>query len=205
MSPRTYQLGQRQINAEQNRARVLEAARELLLSSQDFTGFSLEAVARQAKVTRVTVYHQFGSKSGLLEAMCDAGASLGGMQNLPKAFQNPNPEEALKYFLVVFGQFWQSDRPVTRKLRALAALDTDFKTVIKARDERRRTGLGVLVQRFKSMTQPASNANTAEIVNVLCTLSSFETFDTLAGPTRTIEEVTPTVQQLCLNYLKANL
>lgn len=35
-----------------------------------------------------------------------------------------------------------------------------------------------------------------EIVDVLFTLSSFETFDTLAGPTRSLEEVAPLVAQL---------
>jgi hypothetical protein len=35
-----------------------------------------------------------------------------------------------------------------------------------------------------------------ETVDVLFTLTSFETFDTLAGTTRTLEEVAPTVQRL---------
>ena len=33
-------------------------------------------------------------------------------------------------------------------------------------------------------------------VDILLTLSSFETFDTLAGPTRSMEEVAPLVYQL---------
>jgi len=35
-----------------------------------------------------------------------------------------------------------------------------------------------------------------EMVNILFTLLSFENFDTLAGPMRSIEEVTPVVQRL---------
>jgi hypothetical protein len=39
-------------------------------------------------------------------------------------------------------------------------------------------------------------------VDILLTLSSFETFDTLAGPTRRIEEVAPLVYQLACAALK---
>ena len=72
MSPRPYRLGQRQVLAEQARERILTATRELLMTSNGFSGFSMEAVARQAFVARMTVYHQFGSKIGLLEALCDS-------------------------------------------------------------------------------------------------------------------------------------
>ena len=50
MSPRPYKLGQRQASTDQTRARILSAARELLMASQGFSGFSIEAVARQADV-----------------------------------------------------------------------------------------------------------------------------------------------------------
>ncbi len=77
MSPRPYRLGQRQMITEQTRTRILAAARELLMESSGFSSFSLDAVARQADVARMTVYHQFGSKIGLLEALCDSLAALG--------------------------------------------------------------------------------------------------------------------------------
>lgn len=66
MSPRPYRLGQRQAATEKTRARIISAARELLMESTGYTGFSIDAVARQADVARMTVYHQFGSKIGLL-------------------------------------------------------------------------------------------------------------------------------------------
>src|ERR1700719_4474852 len=123
MSPRPYQLGQRQASSEQTRSRIIDAARELLMTSNGFSGFSIDAVARQADVARMTVYHQFGSKIGLLEALCDSLAASGGMEQLASAFRQPEPLDALDEYITVFGRFWESDRLVTRRLRGLAALD----------------------------------------------------------------------------------
>ena len=204
MSPRPYRLGQRQIATEQTRARILNAARELLLTSDAFSGFSIDAVARQADVARMTVYHQFGSKIGLLEALSDSLAAHGGMEQLANAFRQPDPVDALDKFITVFSRFWQSDRLVTRRLRALSTLDPDFEQVVKARDERRREGLRVIVLRFVEKYGKPVPKTIDETVNILFTLLSFETFDTLAGPTRSIEEVTPVVQRLARAALGLN-
>jgi len=196
MSPRPYRLGQRQIATEQTRARILAAARELLLTSDTFTGFSIDAVARQADVARMTVYHQFGSKIGLLEALSDSLAVHGGMEQLANAFRQPDPVDALGKFIMVFSRFWQSDRLVTRRLRALSTLDPDFEQVVKARDERRREGLRVIVLRFVEKYGKPVPKTIDETVNILFTLLSFETFDSLAGSTYSIEEISPVVQRL---------
>ena len=205
MSPRPYRLGQRQKATEQTRARILVATRELLLTSDAFSGFSIDAVARQADVARMTVYHQFGSKIGLLEALSDSLAAHGGMEQLANAFRQPDPLKALDEFITVFSRFWQSDRLVARRLRALSALDPDFEKVIKARDERRRQGLHVIVLRCaEKYGKPAPEARD-EIVNILFTLLSFETFDTLAGSTQSIEEVSPLIQQLARSTLALDI
>ncbi len=202
MSPRPYQLGQRQAASEQTRNRIISAARELLMVREGFSGFSIDAVARQADVARMTVYHQFGSKVGLLEALCDSLAASGGMEQLASAFRRPQPLDALDEYITVFGRFWESDRPVTRRLRGLAALDADFEQVIRARDERRRTGLRVIVGRLVEQHGQPAPAALDELVEVLYTLTSFETFDTLAGPARNIEQVTPLIRRLARAALR---
>ena len=77
MSPRPYRLGQRQATTDQTRTRILAAARELLAAAGGIAGFTVEAVARHADVSRMTVYYQFGSKAGLLEALFDQLATTG--------------------------------------------------------------------------------------------------------------------------------
>jgi AcrR family transcriptional regulator len=188
MSPRPYQLGQRQVAADETRARILAAARDQMAKE---TSFSIDAVARRADVARMTVYYQFGSKRGLLEALFDALAARGGIQQLPSAFQQADPALALNRFIDVFARFWSSDRVVLRRLRAMAALDPELDQVLRDRNEGRRNGLRVIVTRL-----PARSGHAAEIVDVLFALTSFENFDVLAGPDRTPEQVAPLVKRV---------
>src|SRR5713226_3543342 len=204
MSPRPYRLGQRQATTEQTRARIINAARELLAESSGFSGFFIDAVARQADVARMTVYHQFGSKIGLLEALSDSLATQGGMEQLANAFRRPEPLDALDEYITIFSRFWDSDRLVTRRFRGLAALDPDFEQVVRARDERRRQGLRVLVRRIAEQYGRPVPGTLDEAVDILYTLISFECFDTLAGPTRSIQEVAPVMQQLARAALALN-
>ena len=191
--PRPYRLGQRQAIAEQTRARIVEAAREMLVAADTYTSFSIEAVAREADVARMTVYHQFGSKLGLLEAVCDSLAATGGMEHLAAVFRSPQLDEALALFVAAFSRFWSADRPVIRRLNAFAVFDPDFTAVMQARNERRRHALMALLEHHCAQMTPARRE---EIAAVLFTLTSFECFDILAGASHTPEEVTPQILRL---------
>ncbi len=196
MSPRPYQLGQRQAASNQTRARILAATRALLMAPDGYSRFSIETVARQGDVSRMTVYHQFGSKLGLLEGLCDSLAASGGMEQIASAFRQPEPLDTLNQYIEIFGRFWDADRLVMRRLRALAALDPDFEQVIRTRDEWRRKGVRAIAQRMVEKQMPSLGETFDETVDALFTLTSFETFDTLAGTTRSLEQVAPTVQRL---------
>jgi AcrR family transcriptional regulator len=189
VSPRPYNLGKRQQPIEAARQQVLDAARRLLGGTASYTAFTVDAVARQADVARATVYYQFGSKTGLLEAVCDHLAEIGGLAGLAEVFADPDPRQALRRFVACFGDFWAADRPAMRRLRALAQLDPDVAAVISARDQRRHQGLTVLAGRLG-----ASDSDRA--VRVLMALTSFETFDTLAGPDQEITAAVPDVLRL---------
>jgi AcrR family transcriptional regulator len=194
MSPRRYDLGKRREQIDQSRQQVLDAARFLLAGTASYTAFTVDAVAKQADVARATVYYQFGSKAGLLEALCDALAEAGQMSDLAGAFADPDPLEALGRFVACFGRFWSADRLAMRRLRALAALDPDVSAVISARDQRRREGLEVLVGRFREAQLTAAEPGRA--VRVLMALTSFETFDALALPDQELTSAVPVVLQL---------
>ena len=130
MRPRRYRMEGRQEAAAQTRARILAAARALLGAPAGISAFTVDAVAREAGVARMSVYYQFGSKAGLLEALSDDFAARGQMDQLATAFQQPNALDALDTYITTFAHFWQIDRTLMRRLRALAALDPEFEAVI---------------------------------------------------------------------------
>jgi AcrR family transcriptional regulator len=183
------------------------------------------SLAKRADVARMTVYHQFGSKLGLLEALCDSLAASGGMEQLATAFSLPEPFDALNCYILIFGRFWDEDRLVMHRLRALAALDPDFEQLMRTRDGWRRKGVHVLTQRIVEQQRfspaethdktcdifcraeeqkAASDEAFDKIVDVLFTLTSFETFDILAGSTHSPQEVVPTVQKLVRSAFELN-
>lgn len=195
MSPRQYQMGRRQEATEQTRASILAAARALG-ASEGPVGFTVEAVARRAGVARMTVYYQFSSKAGLLEALFDDLAQRGHMEQLAQAFTLANVFDALDAYIVTFTAFYQTDRILLRRLRALAALDADLTAVIAARDERRRSGVRVLLTRLAASGDTAVSEHLDQAVDTIFSLLSFEFCDTLAGPDRSIVDAAPLLQAL---------
>jgi len=194
MSPRPYNLEKRRAAAAQTRARVLEAARELIMASS--VPPSIDAVAAQAGVARMTVYYQFASKAGLLEALFD---QLGGRHfqtELPRVMSQDEPLEALGDLIQVFLTFWSSERLVTRRIRGMAALDSDFEESLRGRDERRRLLLRTVLARVAQKYGKPSGETFDQSVDLLYGLTSFAMFDSMAGDDGKAEEVTPLVQRL---------
>jgi AcrR family transcriptional regulator len=195
MSPRPYRKERRQESTDENRQRIILAARELLALPRQSPRFSVEAVARQAGVARMTVYYQFGSLGGLLEALCDSLAIAGGMNHLAEAFRLADPLAALDRFIAVFTGFWESDRLVIRALQALAALDPEFGAVLEERSGWRRKGVRVLVERLSKKPRRGAR-EMSQAADLLYMLTSFSTYDMLADDKRSRDEVTLLLQQL---------
>jgi AcrR family transcriptional regulator len=201
MSPRPYRGEQRRAAAEETRARIIAAARSLLTAASG-SEFSVDSVARNAGVARMTVYYQFGSKRGLLEAIFDNLAAGGLADSLPPAFGQPKTLDALDALIRAFVRFWSSERLAIRRLRALADLDPVIGESLTARDERRREGLRVLVQRSDAGERTEDSLD--ETVDMLHTLTSFETFDSLAGETRSADDVAGMISELAKKVLGPN-
>lgn len=201
MSPRPYSLGKRQAQITRGRRQVLDAARSLLGEVGSYADFTVDAVARRAGVARATVYYQFSSKPGLLETVCDDLAEAGGLADLADAFTQADAGEAWRRFVAAFGRFWDADRPVMRRLRALAQLDPEVAAVIAARDERRRHGIAVLLDRL--FGDSVGVEARAAIARRLLALTSFETFDTLAGDERSLRDVIPDVVEMSEAVLRS--
>src|SRR5215470_10209537 len=146
MSPRAYRMDKRQAARNETRTRILEAARQLL-AEESTRELSMDAVARRADVSRLTIYYQFSSRAGLLEALYDHLAARGNMQRMAQVFQASSHLVAVDELVATFVGFWSADKAVMRRLRAMAALDREIGEGIRARDARRPHIAGELLKR----------------------------------------------------------
>src|SRR5579872_617092 len=188
--------GRRNAAAEENRGRILAAARALLLA-EDFSQFTMEAVARKADVSRLTIYYQFDSRAGLLEALYNSIARTGHLGRLPDVFRLGNdPLQKLHNFIEVFVQFWASERDVIRRLHALGAIDSEIGQGLRARNERRRNGLRVILEHYTRTYHQFTPPQEPVVLDTLHMLTSFETFDALAGNGRTVDDVFKIIRKM---------
>jgi len=188
--PRRYRSELRDAAVDVTRTRIMQASRRLLTGGKDLPAFSLDAVAREAGVTRLTVYNQFESKRGLLEAVFDDIAERGGLFELRSVLAEAHAMASLRRVVAVFCRFWASHDRVLAKLAGMTKLDRDIAASLKQRTERRRGVLKVLVKRLARGRAPD------DLVDVLFTLTSFETFEALSVRQRSAAAVEALIWQL---------
>jgi AcrR family transcriptional regulator len=139
----------------------------------------MEAVAKAAGVTRLTIYKQFGSRRGLLEAVFDERARQGGLGRIGEAMAMDDPRAALGRLIEIFCEFFGSDASLGR-LHDAAGLDPEFAQALAERNERRRTVIGHLIGRIDGGDAGAA-AKTGDVVDLLFGLTSFTMYRSLAA------------------------
>lgn len=208
MSRKTYQLQQRQASMEETRARLIAAARSKITSGDGFAAFTLDAVAKTAGVTRTTVYNQFQSKIGLLDAVCDDVAIRGGISNIDDILADPNPFESLRRYIAAFVKLYSTDRLLFKRLFAFAALDAEFGAVLSDReDRRRREGLKhILIRIHEVLLRATPTAATIDSQAILLkALLRYEVFDTLSEGRTAAKVVTCQMQEMAMGIIEYQL
>src|SRR5262245_29436121 len=196
MSPRPYRMGKREAARSETRSRILEAARELL-ASESSTDLSMEAIARKADVARLTIYYQFSSRAGLLEALYDHLAQRGRMHQMAAVFQESDPSSAVEKMVQTFVGFWATDPRVMRHLRGMATLDPEIAQGIRSRDARRpRIALEILKRARGRAHSKLGETQQRAAADVLGMLTSFETYDALARSGHTEAQIVATLTRL---------
>lgn len=203
MATRPYRATKRADQVAQTREHILAAARELMIGA-GFHRLTLDEVAKAAGVTRVTIYNQFGSKLGLLEAMLDAFGRRGAAGRMGAAAEAADPWEGLVATITETVRFWSIDRPFFRRLLGLAAVDPETHDVIARREDMRRHGWAMVSEAFAARGELPAGATKADAVAVFTALSSFPLFDALQreGETST-ERTTVTLVAFAKGWLSA--
>ena len=193
MPPRAYVSSVRAAAAAEKRDRVLDAAAKLLREDAGIAHFSLDTVAKAAGVTRLTVYNQFGSRRGLLEAVFDGIARQGGLHQIADAMAMADAHAALDRLVEIFCSFWSRDAAIGRLHEAMAT-DPEFAVALLERNERRRKGLDALVDRIAG--KAATSRARQDAVDTIFALTSYAMFAMLS-PGRSAEDVCKLVQAAC--------
>ena len=201
MNPRRYKSPGRDAAASQTREKILAAAAAMLGTAKDIDDFSLEAVAKKAGVTRLTVYNQFGSRRALLEAVFDERASRGGLHRLGEATARPDPHAALQRVIAIFCDFWTFDPGALRLLHAVGASDSELAVSVSERNELRRRLLAALVRRMAE-TAPLPPTAQRDLVDTLFALTSFWFFSQLMTGGRAAPAACRMIQDLAADAVR---
>jgi AcrR family transcriptional regulator len=204
MSPRAYKSPRRDAAASATRERIVAAAAAILGAADGIRKFSLDAVAKKAGVTRLTVYNQFGSRRALMEAVFDERAASGGLYRIVEAMQDPDPQAALRRIIGIFCDFWNSDPGTMRLLHAAGASDAEFAESVHERNERRRSVLSAVVRRLAEgrALPPKALGN---LVDALFALTSFAFFWQLTAGKRTAEAACKMIEEMATDAVNRAL
>jgi AcrR family transcriptional regulator len=194
MSPRPYSMEKREAATSETRLRILEATRQILADESE-VALSMEAIARRADVSRLTIYYQFKSRPGLLEALYDYLAMRGNMRRMAEVFHEPDPYAALDKLVSVFVGFWSSDRILIRRLRAMAELDPEIRESIQSRDARRNQIAREILKRMAA-EKKYDDERLIATADVIAVLTGFATYDALATAGHEEKEIIAMISRL---------
>jgi AcrR family transcriptional regulator len=189
MTKRAYVSSLREASTAETRDRVIAAAAKSLREDESIARFSLNSVAKAAGVTRLTVYNQFGSRRGLLEAVFDDIARRGGLHELADAM---TMQDALDRVVEIFCVFWNRD-PAIARLHEAMATDPEFGEALSARNERRRKLFAALVARIANGASPKAQQDATDL---MFALTSYATFAMLRQG-RKVQDICRIVQAAC--------
>jgi AcrR family transcriptional regulator len=197
MPKRHYVSSVRAAAAAEKRDRVIRAATRLLRENTSIATFSLDAVAKAAGVTRLTLYNQFGSRRGLLETVFDEIARQGGLSRIEEAMAMPDPRMGIDRLIEIFCHFWSWDSAIGRLQEAMS-VDPELALALIERNERRRKTLEVLVTRING--RKASSHARRDAVDMIFALTSYAMFANLCS-NRPVDEACGLIKSACSRAL----
>ena len=176
---RPYRLGQREEAVQRTRETILDAAADLL-SATGFRGVTIEAVARNAGVSRVTVYDHFQHKAGLLEALAWWTFAQLNIDRVRRARLQENVRAALVDFVQENARLLDDAEPRGRAILKTASSDPDAAAVLQITYfDARRAAIAELVARLDESHELAPDWLPERAVDALMIITSLEAFETV--------------------------
>lgn len=177
--------GLRAASVQRTRRSILTAARRHLIEA-GYHRLSLEDVAADASVTRVTIYRHFDSKLGLLDAIAEDLAQQAGLvPGMHEAAKVADPVAAFTAMVRELCRFWSTDPEVFRRLISLSAVDPEAQQVITGREHWRYQQISTFVRRLAHADRLQAPFDVRQATAVVGTVTSFPACDEIATRLRT--------------------
>jgi AcrR family transcriptional regulator len=118
-----YRTGRGRPGAAETRERILQVVRDLLAEGR-FYEATVEEIAARAGVARSTLHLHFGSRMGLVDAICELLARGGERAGIRSSLELADPAEALRSVLASAVRLWAAEEDLHRGLYGLAERST---------------------------------------------------------------------------------
>ena len=164
--------------AEETRERILQAVRDLLAEGR-FHEATVEEIAARAGVARSTLHLHFGSRMGLVDAICELLARGGERAGIRSSLELADPAEALRSVLASAVRFWAAEENLHRSLYGLAEIDPAARAFVDRQTSGRRTDLQRLSKRLHDVGRLRPGLHVDDAFSLLLVATSFATFDEL--------------------------
>ena len=178
MDKRRYVQRARAETAEGTRNRILDAARATL-ERGPLGALRVDEVAKQAGVSRSTVYVLYGSRSGLFDALARYLRDEAGFETLVAASRLPDAMENLRASQRAAVHVYAQMPELARALFTLAAIDPDAVAAVAAIEDGRRPGMAHLASALHVQGYLRTDVSVDEATDILTVITSFQAFDEL--------------------------
>jgi AcrR family transcriptional regulator len=200
---RAYRPGRKRQASADTRRRIVDAVRELL-GEGTFHESTVEDVAKRAGVARATLYQHFGSRLGLVDALCETFDENPALIAIRKAVGLDDPDAALEQSIANCVRFWVSEEGVVQPLYGVAAVDPSAGALVERQTADRKSEMQRLVGSLRAHGRIAVGVSDRRALALLLVLTSFETFRELRRRAGLSErDVTATLQSTARTLLLA--
>lgn len=178
---RPYRSLVRRRQAKETRLRILDAARELMLT-RGYAGTTLDAIAENAGVSPKTVSADFGSKRGILaELMSPTAFGDRVQESLGQLRSTSNPSQRVKLVAQMTRRIYEVLAPEFDLLRGAGTVAPELADLARQIEARRRQNVARLVGFLEEHRVLRPDATPAEAVDVVWVLTSYDLFRMLVG------------------------
>ena len=180
-SRRPYHSPARRRQAEQTRAGILAAARDLFRSA-GYAATTIDAIASSAQVSAKTVEAVFGSKRGVLAALVDPLATAGPPHDLVNRLREAaDPRQRLRLVAELSRRAYEASVPEFELMRGAAVVAPEIAAAVGQVESRRRGNQARLVTYLQERGCLRENLSPEEATDVVWALTSYDMYRALVA------------------------